>query len=127
MSTIRDRHGSRAFPALTVLLTLVWLVSVAAPASANGPAAHLAAATSANGRVAMAAMVRHHRVLGGLVANRRAKSGRYGSILLGMQTGALETTPLVAAGSGSPAADHRRRRTQPALVDARAPPLLQLA
>lgn len=124
MSAIGDWRTSRAFPALMVLLALVWLVSVAAPAPANGPAAHVAVATSANGR---AAMVRQHGVFGGLVANRGDKSGRYGPILLAMQTGALETALLVAAGFGLAAAVCPRRRTQPALVEARAPPLLQLA
>jgi hypothetical protein len=128
MSAVGDRCTSRAFPALTVLLTLVWVVGVAAPAPANGPAAHVAATTSANGgAAARAAMVRQHRVLGGLVANRRDKSGRSGPTLFGMQSQALETVLLVAAGAGSFAAVRPRQRTQPALVDARAPPLLRLA
>lgn len=121
MSAIPDQRTSRAFLALTVLLALVWPASVAASAPANSPA-HVAAATSLNGK---AATVCPQRRLGGLVANRRNKCGRHGPFLLGMQTGALGTVRLVAAGSGSPAARPRHRR-QPARADARAPPSLQL-
>jgi hypothetical protein len=116
MSAIRHPRARRALPALTVLLALAWLVSAAAPAPGNGLAAPSASAN------AKAAMVRQHQVLGGLVAHRRDKPGRSGLILLGVQTGALATLLLVAAGSRSPAAAHPRRRIRHALVDARAPP-----
>lgn len=122
MSAIRDQRTSRAFLALTVLLALVWPVSVAASALADGPAAHIAAATSPG---LERTMVRQHGWLGGLVANRRDRCGRYGAILLGMRTGAPRTVLLVAAGLGSSAAARPRRWSQPALVDARAPPSLQ--
>ncbi len=123
MSAIRDQRTSRAFLALTVLLTLVSPASVAASALADGPAAHIVAATSPGDK---RTMVRQHGRLGGLVANRRDRCGRYGAIMLGMRTGAPGTVLLVAAGLGSSAAARPCRRTQPALVDARAPPSLQL-
>jgi hypothetical protein len=122
MNATRDQRTSRAFLALTVLLTLVWPASVVASAFADGPAVHIAAMSGGGKR----AMVRQQRPLGGLVANWRDKRARYGPTPLGMQTGALEIKLLVAAGSGSPAA-RPRRRSQSAAVDARAPPSLQPA
>jgi hypothetical protein len=126
MSTTGGRRTSRAFLALTVLFALVWLVSVAVRAPASGPAGRVATTSATGGATGRAAMVRQHRLLGGLVANRRDKSGRYGSTLLGMQPRALKIALLVAAGAGSPATVPPRQRTQPALVASRAPPLLQL-
>ena len=124
MSAIRHQRASRAFPALTLPLALAWMVSVASPAPADGLAAATTAATSANGR---AAVVRQYQPFGGLVADRRDRPGRHGPILLGMQTGALATLLLVAAGSRSPTAVRPRRQPQQASIDARAPPPLRLA
>jgi hypothetical protein len=80
------------------------------------------AATSIHSKAAAACP---HLRLGGLVANRRNKCGRHGPLLLGAQPAALGSVRLVAAGSGSPAA-RSPHRSQPAPVDARAPPSLQL-